>query len=238
MNRTIYNIYCDESCHLQNDGISVMVFGALWLPKNKKNEIFQRLKEIRIKYNLPSKFEIKWHKVSIGKIDFYRELIDYFFDDDDLHFRVLIVPDKSKLDHERFNQDHDDFYYKMYFDLLKVIMDPESSYEIYLDKKDTRGWEKVKKLESVLRINHYDYSREVIKKVQQADSLELITMQLVDLITGAVSYNSRSLNTNQAKLELVKRIKERSHYSLNSSTLLKESKFNIFKWRPNTVTNV
>lgn len=25
-----YNIYCDESCYLEHDGINVMAFGAIW----------------------------------------------------------------------------------------------------------------------------------------------------------------------------------------------------------------
>ena len=28
---TLYNIYCDESCHLEQDGQPVMVLGAVWL---------------------------------------------------------------------------------------------------------------------------------------------------------------------------------------------------------------
>ena len=26
------HIYCDESCHLENDGMKAMVLGALWCP--------------------------------------------------------------------------------------------------------------------------------------------------------------------------------------------------------------
>jgi hypothetical protein len=43
------------------------------------------------------------------------------------------VPDKSKLAHEAFDQTHDDWYFKMYFDLLKVILERKSSYRIFLD---------------------------------------------------------------------------------------------------------
>ncbi len=53
-----------------------------------------------------------------------------------------------------FNQDHDTFYYKMYFDLLKVILKPEFSYNIYTDIKDTKSQNKVEKLQDVLRNNH------------------------------------------------------------------------------------
>ena len=116
-----YNIYCDESCHLQNDNNKAMVLGAVWCLRDKKQEIFKRLREIKVRHGLPANFEVKWHKVSPAKVDFYINLVDYFFDDDDLHFRALVVPDKTKLQHHKFNQTHDDFYYKMYFDLLKVI---------------------------------------------------------------------------------------------------------------------
>ena len=80
--------------------------------------------------------------MSAAKLDLYLDLIDYFFDDDDLNFRVLVA-DKSILDHGAFNQSHDEWYYKMYFDMLKVIFDPECRYRIYLDIKDTQGGEKV-----------------------------------------------------------------------------------------------
>ena len=46
-------------------------------------------------------------------------LINYFFDDDDLHFRAIIIPDKSILDHDKYNQTHDDFYYKCILICLK-----------------------------------------------------------------------------------------------------------------------
>ena len=60
-------------------------------------------------------------------------MLDYFFDDDDMCFRALVVPDKSKLHHAAFEQSHDEWYYKMYFDMLKVIFSPDASFRIYLD---------------------------------------------------------------------------------------------------------
>ena len=130
-----YNIYCDESCHLENDHIKVMVLGGIWCAKEKKREISKRIREIKSDFGLAPEFEIKWNKVSPAKKDFYLRLIDYFFDDDDIHFRALVVSNKSVLNHDRFNQTHDDFYYKMYFDLLKVIFTPSNCYNIYIDIK-------------------------------------------------------------------------------------------------------
>lgn len=227
-----YNIYCDESCHLENDKQTAMVLGAVWCPLGKTHEIAVRLREIKRKHNLAADFEVKWTKVSAAKSGFYLDLLDYFFDDDDLHFRALIIPDKAKLNHQAFpGQDHDTWYYKMYFDMLKVILSPESRYRIYLDIKDTRGAEKVKKLHDVLCNNLYDFSREIVERVQLVHSHEIEQLQLADLLIGAVSYVSRGLHDNAGKLAIINRMKQRSGYSLEKTTLLREGKVNLFRWQ-------
>ena len=43
----LYNIYCDESCHLEHDNESAMTIGGVWCPQNKKDEIFHRIREIK-----------------------------------------------------------------------------------------------------------------------------------------------------------------------------------------------
>ena len=226
-----YNIYCDESCHLEHDHQLVMVVGAVWCPLEKTHEISIRIREIKADHHLAPDFEIKWTKVSPAQLRFYLALVDYFFDDDDLHFRALIVPDKTQLRHEDFNQDHDDWYYKMYFDMLKYILDPRDCYRIYLDIKDTRSAAKVAKLHDVLSNNMYDFSRQIIERVQTIRSHESEPLQLADLLIGVVSYVNRGLDTSVAKTALVKRMRERSGYQLTMSTLLRESKVNLFKWK-------
>lgn len=226
-----YNIYCDESCHLENDHQKAMVLGAVWCPLEKTKRISTRLREIRKKYNLKPDFEVKWTKVSPGMVAFYRELMDYFFDDHDLHFRALIIPDKSKLDHRAFGQDHDAWYYKMYFDMLKVIFGPEGRYRVYLDIKDTRGGAKIAKLHEVLCNNAYDFSRQIIERIQLVHSREVDVLQLADLLIGAVSYANRGLSGSPAKASLVERMRRRSGYSLTRTTLLKEEKVNLLRWQ-------
>lgn len=229
--KQLFNIYCDESCHLEHDGEKAMVLGGVWCPADKKDEIFRRLREIKEEHGLNKRFEIKWNKVSKGKLEFYMDVINYFFDNSDLHFRVLVVPNKSELKHEEFGHSHDTFYYKMYFNLLKTLFEPDCGYNIYIDIKDTRGQKKVDKLHEVLCNNHYDFNRELIKKVQQVRSEEVELVALADLLIGAMSYLHRGKTTSEAKLKLIERIKERSKYNLMASTLYRENKFNIFVWR-------
>jgi len=225
-----YNIYCDESGHLENDQVNVMVLGAVWCPSDKVTEISNRLREIKRRHNLSDKFELKWTKVSIGKFQYYLDVMDYFFDDDDLHSRVLIVPDKTKLRHEDFHQNHDDWYYFMYFDMLKTILNPKDKYRIYLDIKDTNSAKKIKKLHDALCNNLVDFSREIIERVQTVRSHEVEQIQLTDLLIGAVSYANRNLITNSAKLKLVERMRIRSGYELTKTTLPWEQKVNILSW--------
>lgn len=228
----IYNIYCDESCHLENDHQRAMVLGAVWCPLDKTQEIAERLRELKQKHGLSREFEVKWTKVSPGKERFYLDLVDYFFDDDDLFFRALIIPDKSKLQHSAVpGQNHDSWYYKMYFDMLKVIFRPDSCYRVYLDIKDTKGAEKVAKLHDVLCNNMYDFRREVIGRLQPVRSHEIEQLQLADLLIGGVSYLNRGLEGNTAKLALIERIRQRSGYSLTRTTLLREQKVNLFHWQ-------
>lgn len=226
-----YNVYCDESCHLENDNQKAMVLGAIWCPLDKTKEISVRIREIKQKHNLSKNFEVKWTKISPAKVDFYLDIVDYFFDDDDLHFRALVIPDKEIIDHDSFpGQDHESWYYKMYFDMLKVIFNPKDSYFVYLDIKDTRGGEKAKKLHDVLCNDIYDFSKKIIKRLQLVHSHEIEQLQLADILIGAVSYLNRGITGNLGKEQLVKRIQERSGYSLRKTTLYKEEKVNIFLW--------
>lgn len=226
-----FNVYCDESCHLEHDSQQAMVLGAVWCPLKKSQEIAKRLREIKQKNGMSPTFEIKWIKVSPSGRALYLDIVDYFFDNDDLSFRALIVPDKNKLRHDAIpGQDHDSWYYKMYFDMLKVIFRPDCRYRVYLDIKDTRGGLKIKKLHQVLCNDMYDFNREVIDRLQLIRSRESEQLQLADLLIGAISYINRGLEENKAKVEIVDRIRKRSGYDLTRTTLLRENKVNLFRW--------
>jgi hypothetical protein len=71
------NIYCDESCHLLNDGQEVMTLGALWCPLERRREISVRLREIKAKHGIPVATEIKWVKVSPAKAGFCQDVHEY-----------------------------------------------------------------------------------------------------------------------------------------------------------------
>ena len=231
----IINIYCDESCHLENDHQKAMILGALWCDKEHVTEMHKDILAIKKKHKLKPYVEIKWTKVSDSKYNFYEELINYFFDHEVLRFRGWIVPDKSVLQHGSFQQSHDEWYYKMYFHLLKnIIAENDTKYHIYLDIKDTRSRKRLLKLGEVLANAHYDFNRDIIEKIQHVHSHEIALMQLADLLIGALSYHARGLSGNSAKEKLVKLVQDRSGLSLAQNSLLTATKLNLCVWRANS----
>ncbi len=235
-----FNVYCDESCHLIHDQSKVMVLGCVWCLTDRVPEVASRLRDIKAEFGLLKRgsesagrgpFELKWHKVSPGKLDYYLRVVDYFFDDDDLHFRGVVIPDKSKLDHAVFKQDHDTWYYKMCFTMLEPLIDPKHRYRVYLDIKDTQSEVKRQKLEEVLRNCRYDAAGSIVERVQQIRSHESELLQLADLLIGAVSYQNRGLQTSSAKTEIIRRIQKRSGKTLAGTTWLREAKLNLLVWQ-------
>lgn len=232
-----YNMYCDESCHLEHDRINSMVIGGIWCPKSKARLINRDIVKIKAKYNVSEASEIKWTSVGPVKAPMYLELLNYFFDNDDLHYRGILIKDKSKLNHEKHNQTHNDWYYKMYYDMIKVIINPFDSYFIYLDYKDTHSYYRCKQLHMYLCKYAHDVYSEVIQNVQPIKSHEVQIMQITDVITGAIAYSNRRFDPSHkksaAKIMLADLIKERSGSDLSSTSRLTDQKFNVFAWEPN-----
>ena len=230
-----FNVYCDESCHLEHDGINDMVIGAVWCEQQSVKRINRDIRDLKEKYGIASSAELKWTKVAPVKKDVYIDLINYFFEHPALHFRCILIPDKNNLDHVRFQQTHDEWYYKMYFDMLKGIFSPEDTYEIYIDIKDTHSNQRAKKLEEISRNSIYDFSGESITRIQPIRSDKVQVMQLVDVLIGAITYQNRNFpaqhKKSKTKLDLIDQIKEKSGYTLTKTTLLGEDKFNIFVWQ-------
>jgi hypothetical protein len=229
--RRTLNVYCDESCHVEHDGIPVMVWGAVWCPIELTKGIAEQLRALKRRHGLSSTFEIKWTKVSPGKLEFYADLIEFFISDPRMSFRGLVVPDKSKIDHERFGQTHNDWYYKMYFNMLKYIITPSNQYRIYLDVKDTKGGPKTRELHEVLCNNIHDFNHKTIQRVEQIRSHESELLQLADLLIGAVGYANRGLDTSPAKTALIGALRARlGSRALNHSSAFSATKFNLLIW--------
>jgi len=231
--RQVFNAYCDESCHLEHDHKEVMGFGLIAVAESEKRRLALGLRAIKARYGCRG--ELKWTKVSPKNVGFYCEVVDFFFREEALSFRVLVVRDKGRLDHEGYNEgSHDLFYFKMYYYLVRNVVeyDTDKAWNIYLDIKDSKSAGRVRTLRDVLRTKFRDTSGELIARIQQLRSHESELLQLADFLLGAVMYAARKENGSLAKLTLVKRIGQRSHLTLRASTAPWESKFNLFYFKP------
>ena len=226
-----FNVYCDESCHLENDRQPVMLLGAIWCPQKEVARLSKAIQDLKARHRAAG--ELKWTKVSRTRQDFYFELVEWFLTEAPLHFRGLVVLHKERLDHEQFNKgSHDNFYYKMYFSLLSKILSPDQQYNIYLDIKDTRSRLKLRKLREVLCNDKYDFTSQMIGHLQNIRSHESHLLQVCDFLLGAVSYRHRGLSGNPAKVKVISRLEERLGRDLLRSTPLREEKFNLFLFSP------
>lgn len=237
MEKVIYNIYCDESCHLEHDGVDIMVLGAVTCPDTIKQNVYEDIRKIKSKHNISTWAEAKWTKISQAKAGLYIDLIDYFFENKDLSFRGVVATCKKELDHKLFNQgSYDLWYYKMYYVLLDPMIMPPEEYKIFIDIKDTRGGPKLRTLHDVLSNNKYDFKHDVIRDIKQIRSHESEVMQLTDLFIGALSFYNRGLyfkaDANLGKKQVISRIIEQREIDLSKSTSKFEQKFNVFIWRP------
>lgn len=223
-----YNIYCDETCHLEHDNEKVMVIGGIKCPKSRRKMIIDEIYNIKKDFSIPKMAEIKWNKVSNCNLEYFKGLVDLFFDTQDLQFRAVVV-DKTKLKHEQFKQTHNEFYYKMYYYCLIGLVDTQAENYVYMDKKDTKGTNKISKLKEIISYKNHDFDQRRIANMQCVNSSELPILQLADLLIGAVGFHNRVINNpSKAKLELVEYIKNRSGYLLEKSTCPSEQKFNLF----------
>ena len=230
-----YNVYCDESCHLEKDSSPAMILGAMYCLAENKQQIYTDIRDIKKKHNISTFFEIKWTKVSESKIEFYLELLDYFWKNQELLYRGLVASGKHSLNHDKYNDgDYDLWYYKMYYRMLDPVISPNNKYHIMVDIKDTRGGKRVAKLREVLCNNIYDFKKEVIDQIGQINSRESEILQLADLINGALAFYHRGLldnpDSNLGKIKFVRELQK--HVNLDNNTKYDERKFNLFIWEP------
>lgn len=215
-----FNLYCDESCHIENDHKKYMLLAYVSSAYNLVAKHTACIKQIKEKHHFYG--EIKWSNVSSSQYLFYEEVIDYFFQND-LNFRAVII-DKNKIKTTEFNQDYDTFYYKMYYYLLNHNIDTSSSYNVYLDIKDSLSAHKVSTLNDILNTKFG-----VFRSIQNIRSHESLLLQIADLIMGALAYNLNDSDKKvTAKIDLIEMISKQTKRGLKQTSSLNDSKINLF----------
>lgn len=233
MEKKVCNIFCDESrqdllasSESITDTNRFSCIGGIMVPALSRERIKGDIEKIQKKYNTYG--ELKWGTVSSSRIDFYLELIDYFFCENEISFRTVVI-DSSKINNEVYNDSDQELgYYKFYYQLLYHWIDPQDAYRIYTDQKTNGDRMRLKVLRNILN-NSYPYSSPV-ESIQSINSKEAVILQLENVLMGAVGYkyNFGRSGKSKAKRLVVNRIEQHLHREI-CPTIKSEAKFNVFE---------
>src|SRR5687768_14187992 len=96
-----------------------MVLGGILIPRDGVEGFNQSMAKYRSETKMFA--ELKWKKVSSGKLREYVRFVDYFFaqnNTDKVHFHSIII-DNTQVDHRQHNKgDKELGFYKFYYQLL------------------------------------------------------------------------------------------------------------------------
>lgn len=226
-----YRLFFDESCHLVNNESKVMTVGYVKVPEEAYAQLYQEFKDIMKSHKVFD--ELKWNKFAKSRLDLYKQIINYFFDNS-IDFRCVVIKHKDRLGPEDLNKgSYDNFYYKMVVDLLDMNS-TESKFKVYLDVKDTRGKEKLNKINEAYKLQHHGNSPFI--HFQHLHSHDNLFIQLADFLIGAITYKSRSLRgefkMEDNRAELIYHLEDKAGYYLDEGTPQWETKFNISDYQP------
>ena len=203
-----------------------MAIGGIACDIKYLDKIIADIRELRIKHEI-FKSEMKWTKVCKGKINFYKDIIDLFFENDCLEFRV-ILKDKRKIYYDKY--DHEEIYFIMYYYLLREMISIKDKTSIYIDKKDTKGGIRINGLKRCLCNQKLDFDQNLIEKIQIVNSKHCELLQIADVFIGAITYENRGKRESEAKVEIVEYLKRKTKLTLKRTVPTSNKKFNIFVW--------
>lgn len=206
-----------------HDGHPFMLYGYVSVASNQIKLAKEQINAIKEKFSYEE--ELKWTNVHEKTLSLYRELVEYFFMTD-FKFRTVIV-DKSQIDENRPDYTFNDFYYRMYFQLLHHDINLENNYNVYFDVKDTCSQQRLHKLRDILKWNAS------IRNFQFVRSNESVFLQLADVLMGAINYNLRIQRGEIAGKVIAKRkivdiIQQHTDISLEKTSPASNKKFNLF----------
>ena len=220
-----YEIYCDESCWealYDKDSHRFAAIGGIWIPAEKRQEIKTHITNLKTKYSLYG--EMKWNHISPKSVEMYKELVNMFFDDDQIRFRAICIK-AAEVNHERFNAGNGELgFYKFYFQLIHHWMLMGNSYQVFVDYKTNGYQHRVQELGAILN----NTSTAQLTQIQALPSEESVLIQLADVMTGAVAsaFNSFKLQS-AAKQSIRELIEKRLGHGIQGTPAV-EAKFNVF----------
>ena len=223
-----FEVYCDESrpdvFGSHKTEAPYLVIGSLWFPAERRDSFKADLHELRNRHLVGGEF--KWNKVSASRLEFYRQLVGWFFDQgESLRFRCIAV-DRSQVNLKLFHEDDQELgFYKFYYQLLHPWILDFNQYSVFVDFKWNRRRDRLHVLRRCL--DSADLSAKV-ERVQAVRSEESVLIQAADVLTGVAA---RKLNGPKggsvSKKAVVDEIEAYLGHPIRATTRA-EQKYNVF----------
>jgi len=229
--RPVLHLYCDESRHLPHDREPFMLLGLVTCPADKARAYHLELRALCRAHGLTDDYEMKWTHVRPGKLPFYQAVLAWFLAKEDVAFRALLLPDKAEVFQRLPDDSQDMAYYRLYAQLLRSALTDNGKHRAFLDMKDTRGGEKVRELENLLRLQTDDHAADKILGLQQMQSHEARLLQLADVLLGAIGAAHSHLPLPAPKQALITQLVEAIGSPLNWDTAAFSQKLAVATYR-------
>lgn len=233
-------IFCDETClsdrHLLLGGI---VTGNEWY-----TNLLADLLKLRDETGMHA--ELKWSKVSRGRLDAYKAFVDVFFryiDADEVHFSCITF-DSTKFKHWKYNAGNKELgFYKFYYQLIHHRFGRYARngacprFIVHLDQRDSSY--SLDTLRDVLN-NGYckDGSATVgpYAKIAPLNSKKNTVLQVVDVVLGAVGFHKNGKDgipgASKAKIELANYIAGKAgKRRLDDASAFGKNRFNVWHFQ-------
>lgn len=203
-----FEVYCDESrpdlLSSHHPPARYLVIGSLWLRAEDRPEFKEIIHDLRNRHKIGGEF--KWQKVSPSRLDFYRDLVEWFMSisSERLRFRCIAV-DREKVNLVKFHDNDQELgFYKFYYQMLQHWILGFNEYSIFCDFKQNRIRNRLHTLQQCLDRSNLS---SIVANVQPIRSEESVLIQLADVLTGAAAARlNETLGAGSAKEKVVEQL--------------------------------
>ena len=233
------DVYVDESSQSQNH---YLVIGALVVETARAAELESRLQTILVESN--TRGELKWGKVSAGKLPVYKALVDELLAatrEGLVHFHALIV-DNHAIDHHTYNFGDSDlgfskFLYQLLMHKVGRTYGAKQKLHVYLDDRTTKHSPDDLRLMLNRGLSRkWRIKTDPFRRIVFTCSKQSRLIQMTDLLIGCIQFQKNGLHlkadASAAKKDLAAHVAAQLGVrTLGADTAMREHRVTMWNFR-------
>jgi len=186
----IYDVFVDESSQTKHD---YLLLGGIIIPSVNTPRLEEKIAELKQQYRISK--EMKWTRVSRYHLGAYKALVDIFFDAPShvgpFEFHSLAI-EMAKRNEAAFNSGSKETgFNKEVYQIIQKFrrLHRNVNFHVYLDYRDSS--QPISETRTILNFGarkHNDARDWPFRRLHMRDSKATLSLQLVDILLGAVAY--------------------------------------------------